>query len=85
MQSLSKQIAYKRGTEMAVAILAATDEMRTWAELLKSKDENIKLKALIYLSDRAYGKPTQEVRVEANEGHKFGFEPATDNAAETVQ
>jgi hypothetical protein len=61
--SLAKQIGYKRGTEMAVAILQATDEVRAWAELLKSKDENIKLKALIYLSDRAYGKAPQAVEI----------------------
>ena len=58
--SLAKQIGYKRGTEMANEILKATDEMRAWAKLLQSKDENIQLKALIYLSNRAYGMPVQK-------------------------
>ena len=74
-----EQAAARRGQELAQAILKETGEARMWGKLLKSEDENIQLKAMQYLSDRAYGKATQAVTVETHEGHKFGFDNPSNN------
>jgi hypothetical protein len=82
-----EQIAARRGSELAQKILQATNESRKWGELLDSKDQNIVLKAMIYLSDRAYGKAPQAVIVEAPEGYRFGIgdDTTADNATEPIQ
>jgi hypothetical protein len=47
------------GKSLARKILQAKNEIRIWEKLLDSEDENIVLKAIVHLSDRAYGKPTE--------------------------
>lgn len=40
----------------------------TWREILSSDDENVKLKALIYLTDKMYGKAHQALQITGSEG-----------------
>jgi transposase-like protein len=37
-----------------------------WIELCNSEDENIRYKALAYLTDRAFGKPKQSMEMSGN-------------------
>jgi len=52
--------------DIAVKILAGIDEKKSWTELLASTDERIKLESLRYLSDRAYGRPSQSLELQAH-------------------
>lgn len=40
----------------------------TWKSMLASRDENIVLKAAIYLTDRLYGKPLQQTELSGPDG-----------------
>jgi hypothetical protein len=39
-----------------------------WNQFLNSDDENVQLKAAIYLTDRLYGKPKQQTEVTGKDG-----------------
>src|SRR5262249_18625756 len=57
--------------DIAIKILHSIDEKRAWTELLASMDQRIKLEALRYLCDRAYGKAVQAVDLQANVNSVF--------------
>jgi hypothetical protein len=50
--------------EIAGRVLSELDEESSWGELVRDKDPNIRLKALIYLSDRQYGKAKETLKHE---------------------
>lgn len=41
---------------------------KSWKKLLNSKDENIKLRTAMYLTDRLYGKPVQRTELTGPDG-----------------
>lgn len=51
-----------------LARMAAPDALRRACELTKSGDENVALKAISLVLDRAYGKPAQPVDGDGNGG-----------------
>jgi hypothetical protein len=53
-------------TDIAAQALASIDQAKAWKELIQSKDERIRLEALKYLSDRAYGKASQSVNLQGD-------------------
>ncbi len=56
-----KKLATK---DIAHKILAGIDQEKAWRELMESEDQRIRLEALRYLSDRAYGKATQGIELQ---------------------
>jgi len=46
----------------AAEILATINELETWGQLLQDEDPNIRLKAVMYLTDRRDGKAEQTIR-----------------------
>jgi hypothetical protein len=63
------EIAAKRCT--AKEFLDTRDVAAEWKKRLESTDENIALKAWIYLNDRVYGKPAQAVDM-TSKGEQIG-------------
>lgn len=57
-----KGLAKHLGKFDAELILAKINGGQKWIQLATSEDENVSLKAMIYLTDRAYGKPPQELK-----------------------
>ena len=56
-----KGLVKKLGKFDAEALFCQIKGREKWQELANSEDENVRLKALIYLTDRAYGKVTQPI------------------------
>ncbi len=56
------------GKALAQKILKANNESRLWERALHSKDDGVMLKALIDLTDRAYGKPKASLEHSGAEG-----------------
>jgi len=52
--------------DIATKILVAIDQKKAWMDLMSSNDERIRLEALKYLSDRAYGRPAQSVQLQGD-------------------
>jgi hypothetical protein len=57
--STFKGVAKKLGKFQAEVLLSKINGNQRWIELATSDDENVSLKAMIYLTDRAYGKAIQ--------------------------
>jgi hypothetical protein len=57
--STLKAVLAKCGKLDAEALFLRIKGKEKWEALVNSKDENIRLRALIYLTDRAYGKVAQ--------------------------
>jgi hypothetical protein len=53
-------------TDIATQALESVDQVKAWRQLMQSKDERIRLEALKYLSDRAYGKASQAVNLQSD-------------------
>jgi hypothetical protein len=47
----------------AAEILDRADERRIWYRLLNSEDENVVLRAVVYLTDRRDGRPAPQINV----------------------
>jgi len=52
-------VAASKGRALARRVLKEAKEIQKWAGFLASEDERIRLDAMKYLSDRAYGKAIQ--------------------------
>ena len=56
------------GRALALRILKKYNEVELWERHLKSDDERIAFDALRHLTDRAYGKATENIHVSGLEG-----------------
>jgi hypothetical protein len=52
--------------DIAREALASIDQIGEWQKLMHSKDEKIRLQALSYLTDRAYGKAQTSVNLQGD-------------------
>jgi hypothetical protein len=59
--------------DSAELILAEIKANQKWLDLANSEDENIQLKVLMYLTDRAYGKAKQSMQATGEGGGPVFF------------
>lgn len=65
----SKEAIYLDAIAHAKALqgwFTADVQESSWKSLVASEDENVRLKAISYLSDRLYGRPAQAVDMKLN-------------------